>query len=118
MELHPIPTSHYMALSAALFAVGVLGVLVRRNAIVVFLAIELMLNAVNLAFVALARHMGPVAVELGGPMALVDAMHGQVLVIFVLAVAGAEVAVGLAIVMAMFRNKPTLDVDEFNLMKG
>jgi NADH-quinone oxidoreductase subunit K len=107
-----------MALSAALFAVGVLGVLIRRNAIVVFLAIELMLNAVNLAFVALARHMGPTAAQMAGPLGIVDAMQGQVLVIFVLAVAGAEVAVGLAIIVALFRNKATLDVDEVNLMKG
>jgi NADH-quinone oxidoreductase subunit K len=118
MEQHLIPTSHYLTLSAALFAVGVVGVLVRRNAIVVFLAIELMLNAVNLAFVALARHMAPTVMQLGGPTALADAMQGQVMVIFVIAVAGAEVAVGLAILMALFRNKPTLDVDEFNLMKG
>jgi len=113
--MHLIPTSHYIMLSAALFAVGVLGVLVRRNAIVVFLAIELMLNAVNLSLVALARHMGPMV---AGPAGLVDAMQGQVMVIFVLAVAGAEVAVGLAIIVALFRNKPTLDVDEINLMKG
>ncbi len=113
-----IPTSHYMTLSAALFAVGVLGVLVRRNAIVVFLAIELMLNAVNLAFVALGRHVGPMATRVAGPVGLTEAMQGQVIVIFVLAVAGAEVAVGLAIVVALFRNKQTVDVDEVNLMKG
>jgi len=112
-----IPTSHYIMLSAALFAVGVLGVLIRRNAIVIFLAIELMLNAVNLAFVAMARHMGPVATKMGGATGLVDAMQGQVFVIFVLAVAGAEVAVGLAIIVALFRHKRTLDVDEVNLMK-
>ena len=116
--MHLIPTSHYIALSAALFAVGVLGVLVRRNAIVVFLAIELMLNAVNLAFVALGRHIGPVAARTAGFAGLADAMQGQVIVIFVLAVAGAEVAVGLAIIVALFRNKATLDVDEANLMKG
>ncbi|MGD8237556.1 MAG: NADH-quinone oxidoreductase subunit NuoK [Armatimonadota bacterium] len=116
--MHAIPTSHYIMLSAALFAVGVLGVLVRRNAIVVFLAIELMLNAVNLAFVALARHMGPVATKVAGPIGLSEAMQGQVIVLFVVAVAGAEVAVGLAIIVALFRNKRTLDVDEVNLMKG
>ena len=113
-----IPSSHYIMLSAALFAVGVVGVLLRRNAIVIFLAIELMLNAVNLALVAFARHIGPLAVKMPGAVGVVDAMQGQVIVIFAIAVAGAEVAVGLAIIVALFRNKPTLDVDEVSLLKG
>ncbi len=97
------PISYYMALSAILFAIGVVGVLVRRNVIVMFLAIELMLNAVNLAFVALGRRIG--------------SMDGQVIVFFVMTVAAAEAAVGLAIIIAMFRNRETVDADELNLLR-
>jgi NADH-quinone oxidoreductase subunit K len=97
------PISYYLALSAILFAVGVAGVLVRRNVIVMFLAIELMLNAVNLAFVALGRRIG--------------SMDGQVIVFFVMAVAAAEAAVGLAIIMSMFRNRDTVNADELNLLR-
>ena len=93
-----IPISWYLALSAVLFAIGTVGVLVRRNVIVIFMAIELMLNAVNLSFVALARQLGSV--------------DGQVIVFFVMTVAAAEAAVGLAIIVAAFRNRPTVNADE------
>jgi NADH-quinone oxidoreductase subunit K len=97
------PISCYMALSAILFAIGVAGVLIRRNVIVMFLAIELMLNAVNLALVALGRRIG--------------SMDGQVIVFFVMTVAAAEAAVGLAIIIAMFRNRETVNADELNLLR-
>jgi NADH-quinone oxidoreductase subunit K len=95
--------TYYLVLSAALFTIGTVGVLVRRNAIVVFMCIELMLNAVNLAFVTFSRSLGT--------------FDGQVLVFFVMVVAAAEAAVGLGIVIAIQRHKDTLDVDAFNLMK-
>jgi NADH-quinone oxidoreductase subunit K len=97
------PISYYMALSATLFAIGVTGVLVRRNVIVMFLSIELMLNAVNLALVALGRRIG--------------SMDGQVIVFFVMTVAAAEAAVGLAIILSMFRNRDTVNADELNLLR-
>lgn len=98
-----IPLSYYLILSAALFTVGVIGVLVRRNAIVIFMSIELMLNAVNLSFVAISRYL--------------DSLDGQIFVFFVMTVAAAEVAVGLAIIINLFRNKETVNVDEINIMK-
>ncbi len=98
-----VPTSYYMALSAALFAIGVAGVLVRRNVIVMFMSIELMLNAVNLAFVALSRANA--------------SMDGQVIVFFVMTVAAAEAAVGLAIIISIFRSRETVNADEINLMR-
>ncbi|MEM1055045.1 MAG: NADH-quinone oxidoreductase subunit NuoK [Bacteroidota bacterium] len=94
----------YLSLSAVLFSIGVLGVLLRRNAIIVFLSIELMLNAVNLSLVGFAQDFGDV--------------HGHILVFFVMSVAAAEAAVGLAIVIAMFRNTLTLNIDEINLFRG
>ncbi len=93
----------YLSLSAVLFTLGVLGVLLRRNAIVVLMSVELMLNAVNVSLVAFSQAMGDVA--------------GQVLVFFVMSVAAAEAAIGLAIVIALFRKKVTVDVTEFNLFK-
>jgi len=96
------PISYFMGLSAILFAIGVAGVLIRRNVIVMFMSIELMLNAVNLAFVALGRSVG--------------SMDGQVIVFFVMTVAAAEAAVGLAIIIALFRNRETVNVDELNLL--
>lgn len=93
----------YFALGVVLFTLGVLGVLFRRNAIVILMSVELMLNAVNLTLVALSQAMGDVS--------------GQVLVFFVIAVAAAEAAVGLAIVIALFRKKVTVDVGAFNLFK-
>ena len=92
------PLGWYLWLSAVLFGIGVFGVLARRNVIVIFMAIEIMLNAVNLAFVAIARHRG--------------SMDGQVIVFFVMTVAAAEAAVGLAIIVAMFRNRETTNADE------
>ena len=98
-----IPTTYYLGLSAILFSIGVVGVLVRRNAIIIFMSIELMLNAANLVFVAYAREFG--------------ALDGQILVFFVMTVAAAEVAVGLALIVAIFRSKASIDVDEVNLLK-
>ena len=92
-----------LLLSLALFAVGVVGVFLRRNIITVFMCVELMLNAVNLAFIAFSRSWGT--------------LDGQVLVFFVLTVAAAEAAVGLAIIISIHRHKDTLDVDAFNVMK-
>jgi NADH-quinone oxidoreductase subunit K len=94
---------HYLALSAILFTIGAVGVLVRRNAIVVFMSVELMLNACNLAFVTFARVQGN--------------LDGQVIAFFVMVVAAAEVVVGLAIVMAIFRTRRSASVDEANLLK-
>jgi NADH-quinone oxidoreductase subunit K len=99
----PTPLSWYLGLSAVLFAIGAAGVLVRRNVIVIFMAIELMLNAVNLTFVALARSLG--------------SMGGQVVVFFVMTVAAAEAAVGLAIILAMFRNRETTNADELATLR-
>jgi len=92
-----------LALSAVLFALGMLGVLVRRNAIVVFMCVELMLNAVNLALVAMSQLHGP---------------SGQLMVFFVMTVAAAEAAVGLAIILAIFRHVQSVDLKQFNLLKG
>jgi NADH-quinone oxidoreductase subunit K len=92
------PLGWYLGLSAVLFTIGALGVIVRRNVIVMFMAIELMLNAVNLTFVAFARSLGSV--------------DGQVIVFFVMSVAAAEAAVGLAIILATFRNRETTNADE------
>jgi NADH-quinone oxidoreductase subunit K len=92
-----------LVLSLLLFAIGALGVFLRRNVITIFMCVELMLNAVNLAFVTFSRALG--------------AVDGQVLVFFVLVVAAAEAAVGLAIVIALHRNKDTLNVDEWSVMK-
>jgi NADH-quinone oxidoreductase subunit K len=99
-----IPISWSLLLSAALFTIGVVGVLVRRNAIVIFMSVELMLNAGNLAFVAFAREM--------------NSLDGQVFVFFVMTVAAAEVAIGLAIIVNMFRLRESVYVDEINLLKG
>ncbi len=98
-----VPYSWLMALSAAIFAIGVAGVLLRRNILVKFMSIELMLNAVNLTFVTLARRLG--------------SMDGQVIVFFVMTVAAAEAAVGLAIIISIFRNRETVNADELDLMK-
>jgi len=92
-----------LATSAVLFAIGVAGVLLRRNAIVIFMCVELMLNAVNLTFVALAQRLG---------------VAGQLFVFFVMAVAAAEAAVGLAIILAVYRHRETVDLSQINLLKG
>ena len=98
-----VPAPYYIALSAILFSIGIVGVLVRRNAIVIFLCIELMLNAANLAFVAFARQRGSI--------------DGQVIVFFVMTVAAAEAAVGLAIIIAVFRHRQTINADELKLLR-
>lgn len=97
-----IPLSHSLALSAILFAIGAFGVVIRRNAIILFMCIELMFNAVNLAFVSLSPYAG---------------VQGQVFVFFVIAVAAAEAAVGLAIVISVFRHKESVDVKNFSLLR-
>jgi NADH-quinone oxidoreductase subunit K len=99
-----ITPAHYTILSAALFSIGVIGVLVRRNIIIIFMAIELMLNAVNINLVAYAQQLGN--------------LIGQVFVVFVIAVAAAEAAVGLGIILALFRNKETVNIDEMNVMRS
>ncbi len=99
-----IPTEYYLILSAAIFVIGALGVLVRRNVLIIFMCVEMMLNAVNLSLIALALQFGQ--------------LTGQIVVFFVMAVAAAEVAVGLAIVMAYVRHRDTLNIDEINLLQG
>jgi NADH-quinone oxidoreductase subunit K len=94
----------YIALSVALFTIGALGVLIRRNAIIIFMSIELMLNSANLAFVAFARQLNDI--------------NGQVIVFFVITVAAAEVAVGLALIVAIFRTKHSINIDELHILKG
>ncbi len=101
MEIH---LTHYLALSAFMFTSGVVGVLIRKNAIVVFMCIELMLNAVNLSFVAFSHYL--------------QNIEGQMMVFFVMTVAAAEAAVGLAIVISLFRNKQTINLNQINLLKG
>jgi NADH-quinone oxidoreductase subunit K len=99
-----LPIGYYLGLSAILFTIGAMGVLIRRNSIVIFMSVELMLNAANLAFVSFAR--------------VHDTVSGQIFVFFVMAVAAAEVAVGLALIVAIFNNKQSIDVDQMNSMKG
>ena len=99
-----VPTANYVGLSAILFVLGVIGVLTRRNAIIVFMSIELMLNSANLAFVAFARQF--------------QEYTGQVFVFFVMTVAAAEVAVGLALMVTIFRTKHSINLDEVNQLKG
>ncbi|HIC87895.1 MAG TPA: NADH-quinone oxidoreductase subunit NuoK [Anaerolineae bacterium] len=98
-----VPTSYYLILSAIVFLIGAVGVLVRRNALIIFMSVEMMMNAVNLTFVALSNALGQI--------------DGQIFVFLVMAVAAAEVAIGLAIVMAIARHKDTMNVDEINLLK-
>jgi len=98
-----IPISYFLILSAILFSLGVIGVVVRRNAIIIFMSIELMLNAVNLTFIAFSNYLGNI--------------EGQIFVFMVMVVAAAEVAVGLAIIVAIYRVRETIHVDEIRLMK-
>ena len=102
--IETIPQNYYLILSAVLFTIGVVGVLVKRNPIVIFMCVELMLNAVNLTFVTFSRYHQDIG--------------GQMMVIFVLAVAAAEVSVGLGILVSIFRNRTSINVDEIDLMKG
>ena len=99
-----VPMNWYLALSAIVFTIGVVGVLVRRNALVIFMSIELMLNAANLAFVTFSRFL--------------NTLDGQIFVFFVMTVAAAEVAIGLAIIVNVYRLKETVYVDEVNQLKG
>jgi NADH-quinone oxidoreductase subunit K len=103
-ELGGIPLSGFLTVSAILFTMGALGVLVRRNAIIIFMSVELMLNAANLAFVAFARSY--------------NSLSGQLFVFFVMTVSAAEVAVGLALIVAIFRSKHSIDVDQMSSLKG
>jgi NADH-quinone oxidoreductase subunit K len=99
-----LPIEYYVGLATILFVIGAMGVLVRRNAIIIFMSVELMLNSANLAFVAFARQY--------------QALDGQLFVFFVMAVAAAEVAVGLALIVAIFRSKHNIDIDQMNGLQG
>ncbi|MBN1371564.1 MAG: NADH-quinone oxidoreductase subunit NuoK [Anaerolineaceae bacterium] len=99
-----IPVSYLLALSAVLFVLGILGVLLKRNALVVFMSLELMLNSGNLAFISFARSF--------------EAISAQVVVFFVMTVAAAEVAIGLALMVEIFRTKHSIDLDQMNSLKG
>ena len=101
--MHPITTVHYLILSVALLAIGTIGVLTRRNIIIILMSIELILNAVNINLIAFSHHYGHVT--------------GQIFAIFVITVAVAEAAVGLGILIAMFRNKGTVQADEIEILK-
>ena len=99
-----VPIHYYIILSAILFTIGTLGVLIRRNALIIFMSVELMLNAANLAMVAFSS--------------VLESFSGQIFVFFVIAVAAAEVAVGLALIVEIFKSKRSIDVDQMNSMKG
>lgn len=114
--MNGVPLVGYLALGLFMFTTGVVGVIIRRNPIVIFMCIELMLNSVNLTFLAFARyHYAQDRVSTFLPESV---MAGQMMVIFMMAVAAAEVAVGLGIIMAIFRLRINIDVDELNLLKG
>ena len=98
-----IPLTYYLSLAGTMFAIGTLGVLLRRNAVVIFMSVELMLNSVNLVFISFAKAMGNIG--------------GEVIVFFVMAIAAAEAAIGLAVLIAIHRHKKTVFVDEINLLK-
>jgi NADH-quinone oxidoreductase subunit K len=99
-----VPVNYYITLSAILFSIGALGVLIRRNPLVIFMSVELMLNAANLAFVTFAR--------------MHESLNGQIFVFFIMAVAAAEVAVGLALIVQIFKTKHSINVDEMSSLKG
>jgi NADH-quinone oxidoreductase subunit K len=98
-----IPIEYYLYVSAIMFSIGTIGVLTRRNAIVIFMCVEMMLNAVNLTFIAFSRYLGNI--------------DGQVFVFFIMTVAAAEAAVGLALMIAFYKNRESIDVEDINLMK-
>ncbi|GAV23661.1 NADH-quinone oxidoreductase subunit NuoK [Carboxydothermus pertinax] len=100
-----ITLTHYMLLSAVLFTIGLFGVLSKKNAIAVLVSTEIMLNAVNLNLIAINKYIG------------VDGFYGQLMALFVIAVAAAEVGVGLGIIISMYRNKETISLDDFNFLK-
>lgn len=102
--MHDVPLAGYLVVSAILFTIGVLGVLIRRNPLIVFMSIELMLNAVNLSFVAFSSFL--------------NSADGQMFVFIVLTVAAAEVVVGLALIVSIFRTRRNIDVDEMNILRG
>jgi NADH-quinone oxidoreductase subunit K len=102
--MHNVPLAGYLIVSAILFAIGVLGVLIRRNPLIVFMSIELMLNAVNLSFVTFSSYL--------------NSADGQMFVFIVLTVAAAEVVVGLALIVSIFRTRRNIDVDEMNILRG
>jgi len=102
--MHNVPLASYLTVSAILFTIGVVGVLIRRNPLIIFMSIELMLNAVNLSFVAFSSFL--------------DSADGQMFVFIVLTVAAAEVVVGLAIIVSIFRTRHNIDVDEMNILRG
>ena len=99
-----VPVEHVVLLSIVIFSIGIMGVLLRKNAIIIFMSIELMLNAVNLCLVGFSRYY--------------NSVDGQVFVFLVMTLAAAEVAVGLAIIVALFRNKQTIKIDEMNILRG
>jgi NADH-quinone oxidoreductase subunit K len=101
--VHPVTTAHYLVLSAALLLIGAVGVLTRRNIVIVLMSLELVLNAVNINLIAFSNHLHNI--------------QGQIFAIFVICVAVAEAAVGLGILIALFRNKPTVQADEIDLLK-
>ena len=102
--INEVPVSYYLLLSAMLFTIGASGVLIRRNAIVVLMCIEMMMNAVNLSFVAFSRYL--------------DSVAGQIFVFMIMAVAAVEVAIGLALLVELNRHKQTVNIDELNSLKG
>ena len=102
--IRTVPLQHYLVLSTCLFFIGMIGVLVRRNIIIVFMCIEIMLNAVNLLMVSVSAYRGEAS--------------GQIMVLFIMAVAAAEVSVGLAIIVMMYKNLKTANIDLFNQLKG
>src|SRR5579864_2823767 len=102
--MHELPISWYLIVSALLFSIGVVGVLVRRNPLTIFMSIELMLNAVNLSFITFSRYL--------------NSVDGQMFVFLVLTVAAAEVVVGLAIIVSIFRTRRDIDVDDMNVLRG
>tara|TARA_B100001013_G_scaffold280459_1_gene180510 strand:+ start:221 stop:526 length:306 start_codon:yes stop_codon:yes gene_type:complete len=99
-----VPVEHVVILSLIIFSIGILGVLIRKNAIIIFMSIELMLNAVNLSLVGFSRYY--------------NSIDGQVFVFLVMTLAAAEVAVGLAIIVSLFRNKNSINIDEMNILRG
>ena len=104
-----VPESWYLAVSAVLFSIGVIGVIARRNPLVIFMSIELILNAANLNFIAFSRYLQ----DTGGG----DPLAGQIFTVFIIVVAAAEAAIGLGIVIALYRNRETIWIDEIDLMK-
>jgi len=99
-----VPLEHVIVLSLIIFSIGILGVLIRKNAIIIFMSIELMLNAVNLSLVGFSRYY--------------NSVDGQVFVFLIMTLAAAEVAVGLAIIVSLFRNKQTINIDKINILRG